>query len=123
MAFVALRSFCSYGHHSLQDFAFAEYENADSALRALRLLNNMEMGAGKLSLKCDTKTQAALQDHHRIKIQKVLTDIMMMLWPASHVLSGYRCHFVGSCTEWRSPPSQERGGKRACTSSMYIFMQ
>jgi hypothetical protein len=58
----------------LQDFAFAEYENADSALRALRLLNNMDMGTGKLSLKCDSKTQAALQEHHRVKIQKVISD-------------------------------------------------
>ena len=58
----------------LQDFAFAEYENADSALRALRLLNNMDMGMGKLSLKCDTKTQSTLQEHHRVKIQKVISD-------------------------------------------------
>lgn len=63
----------------LQDFAFAEYENADSALRALRLLNNMDMGAGKLTLKCDTKTQSALQEHHRIKIQKVMSFSIALL--------------------------------------------
>ena len=86
----------------LQDFAFAEYENADSALRALRLLNSMEMGTGKLSLKCDTKTQAALQEHHRIKIQKVLADIMM-LWLGSHAFTGHWCHFIGSCPKRRLP--------------------
>ena len=61
----------------MQDFAFAEYENADSALRALRLLHNMDMGSSKLTLKCDTKTQSALQEHHRVKIQKVTSGIFI----------------------------------------------
>ena len=67
----------------LQDFAFAEYENADSALRALRLLHNMDMGSGKLTLKCDTKTQSALQEHHRVKIQKVISGIFILAASAS----------------------------------------
>lgn len=67
----------------LQDFAFAEYENADSALRALRLLHNMDMGSGKLTLKCDTKTQSALQEHHRVKIQKVISCIFIHAASAS----------------------------------------
>jgi hypothetical protein len=108
----------------LQDFAFAEYENADSALRALRLLNNMDMGTGKLSLKCDTKTQAALQEHHRVKIQKVIiTDSAALLYPASHALAGNRCHFVSSCPERRFPSSQERVCERACTSAFLLFLE
>ena len=91
----------------MQDFAFAEYENADSALRALRLLNNMDMGMGKLSLKCDTKTQSTLQEHHRVKIQKVISDSIVLIWPACNSLTGYRCHFVSSSPQRRFPSSQE----------------
>ena len=71
----------------LQDFAFAEYENADSALRALRLLHNMDMGTGKLSLKCDTKTQTTLQEHHRVKIQKVFYPARVPWHRCSHCLT------------------------------------
>ena len=105
-----MQVFLSLLHHltvPLQDFAFAEYENADSALRALRLLHNMDMGTGKLSLKCDTKTQAALQEHHRVKIQKVFDPsfcTFATLQPLPHSSAGDRCHFLGSCPQWRFPP-------------------
>ena len=47
----------------LTAFGFCEYSNPDSALRAIRLLHDLEIGEKKLVVKVDAKTKVVLDNY------------------------------------------------------------
>jgi len=53
----------------LQAFGFCEYSNPDSALRAIRLLHDLEIGDKKLVVKVDAKTKLILDNYKAEKIK------------------------------------------------------
>ncbi|KAK3922491.1 RNA-binding protein 25 [Frankliniella fusca] len=63
---------CVQSWKRVQAFGFCEFAGPDSALRAIRLLHDMEVGNKKLVVKVDSKTQIELDKY------KVLTEIIMI---------------------------------------------
>jgi len=53
----------------LQAFGFCEYSNPDSALRAIRLLHDLEIGDKKLVVKVDARTQLTLDNYKAEKVK------------------------------------------------------
>lgn len=47
----------------LTAFGFCEFGNPDAALRAIRLLHELEIGPRKLVVRVDAKTQAVLDEY------------------------------------------------------------
>ncbi|XP_015923436.1 RNA-binding protein 25 isoform X4 [Parasteatoda tepidariorum] len=58
----------------LQAFGFCEYGDPESALRAMRLLHDYELGEKKLVVKVDAKTKEKLDEYKATKLAKTQDD-------------------------------------------------
>ena len=59
----------------LGNFGFCDYEDPDSALRALRLVNGLRINGQELQLKADAKVRELLDTHKKLKGQTTDTDL------------------------------------------------
>lgn len=50
-------------------FGFCDYQTVDSAMRAIRLLNELDIGGQKLQVKVDEKTKTFMGDYEKRKIE------------------------------------------------------